>query len=257
MRASTLMIRQIGYVNRSFWRNPAAAFFTAIFPLMFLFIFNLLFGSETYDALGQETNLSNFFVPAIAAFSVITACYTNIAMSVVFLRDEGILKRLRGTPLPATSYLGARMLHACLIAVLLVVIVSLAGVVFYDVDVPDNTLLAFVVTLVVGAASFCALGLAMASFVPNAEAAPAVINGTIFPLLFISDVFTPSADAPEWLNRFADLFPIRHYAQAMLTAFNPYEKGSGFMWDDLAVVALWGVAGLLLALRFFSWEPKR
>jgi ABC-2 type transport system permease protein len=252
-----LAAQQVKYTNRSFWRNPASAFFTFAFPLMFLVIFNLIFGTEEIGPPGQEVSGSTFYVPAVAAFSVITACYTNIAIRMSFSRDAGVLKRVRGTPLPAWSFMVGQVAHATLIAILLVAIVVLAGQIFYDVEVPTTTMPAFLVTLAVGAASFSALGLAMVGFIPNADASPAVVNASILPLLFISDVFIPLDDAPAWLTRVADFFPIRHFAQSMLDAFNPFTEDSGFRWDDLGVLALWGVAGVVIALRFFTWEPRR
>jgi ABC-2 type transport system permease protein len=257
MSALALAFRQVRYENKAFWRNPPAAFFTFAFPLMFLFIFTVIFGNSEVTLLGRTTRASTFYVPAIAAFSVISACYTNVAMSVTFSRDEGILKRKRGTPLPGWSYLAGRVLHSCLVALLLVVIVSAAGVLFFGVDLPTQTMPAFVLTLIVGAAAFCSLGLALTAAIPNAHAAPAIVNGSILPLLFISDIFIPLEDAPGWLTTVADLFPIRHYAHAMLAAFNPFETGLGLKTTDLAIVALWGIAGLVLAISFFSWEPRK
>jgi ABC-2 type transport system permease protein len=243
-----LTLRQFRFENKSFWRNPASAFFTFVFPLMFLVIFNGL-------DLGPG---SQFFVPSIAAFSVITACYTNIAISVSFLRDEGVLKRLRGTPLPAWAFLLARVLHATFLAIVLVTIVTTAGALFYNVDVPTDTFVAFAVAVIVGAASFSALGLAITSVIPNADAAPPIVNFSILPLLFVSDIFIPTDSAPEWLQTFAKIFPVKHYADAMSAAFNPqFFGGSGWETTDLFVVALWGIGGLVLASRFFSWEPRR
>jgi ABC-2 type transport system permease protein len=166
MNDVALTLRQVRYVNKAFWRNPASAFFIFTFPLMFLVIFNGLFG-DTVNILEVEMSASQFYVPAIAAFSVITACYTNLAITVTFSRDLGILKRIRGTPLPSWSYVGARILHASMIAVLLVTIVVLAGTFFYDVDPPESTLPAFVLIVVVGAVAFSALGLALTSVIPN------------------------------------------------------------------------------------------
>ncbi len=247
MTAIRIAFRQFRYENKVFWRNPASAFFTFVFPLMFLFIFN-----------GLKIGPSEFFVPSIAAFSVITATYTNLAMTVTFLRDEGILKRLRGTPLPAWAFLLARVFHAVFIAFILVVLVSTAGVLLYDVQLPDDTLPQFIGSALIGAASFSALGLAFTALVPNADAAPPMVNFSILPLLFVSDVFLPSDRAPEWLQTVAGLFPIVHYAAANNAAFIPEFYGSdGWEGGDLLVVALWGVAGLLLAIRFFSWEPRR
>ena len=193
MTGARLLIRQLRYERLAFMRNPAAAFFTFFFPLIFLVIFNLIFGNEPIQLEGGETNTSTFYIPAIAAFSVINACYTGLAMSISFARDQGQLKRIAGTPLPKASYLGAKVLFMTVIGMLLVVVVTAFGLVFYSVDVPSSTLPAFLLSLVVGAAAFAALGLATTAFIPNSEAAPAVVNAIILPLLFISDVLHPAA----------------------------------------------------------------
>jgi ABC-2 type transport system permease protein len=251
---AALAIRQIRYENRAFWRNPAAAFFTFAFPLLFMVIFNVIF-TDTADAAGFRA--SDFFTPAIIAFSIITATYTNIAMRVTMDREAGILKRVRGTPLPAWLYLFARMAHAVLISVLLVAIVAAFGAIFYEVGFPWERVGELLLVLAVAAASFCALGLAMSALIPNADAAPAVVNATILPLLFISNVFIRLEDPPAWMDVIAGFFPVRPFADAMLAVYSPQMAGGGLEWQDLALVAAWGVAGLLFSLRFFSWEPRR
>jgi ABC-2 type transport system permease protein len=199
---------------------------------------------------------STYYVAAIGAFSIITATYTNLAIGVTFSRDDGVLKRIRGTPLPAWSYLSARILHAVLVSFLLVVIVAAFGWAFYDAEVPGRTLPALIATIVVGAASFSALGLALTSVIPNADAAPPIVNATILPLLFLSGIFIPLQDPNAWYVQVAKVFPVYHFAQAMLKAyFQP--TGSGFSGGHLLVIGAWGLAGVLLAVRFFSWEPRR
>jgi ABC-2 type transport system permease protein len=251
---AALALRQIRYENRAFWRNPAAAFFTFVFPLLFMVIFNVIFTDDT-DAAGFGA--SDFFTPAIIAFSVITATYTNIAMRVTMDRDEGILKRVRGTPLPAWLYLFGRMAHAVLIAVLLVAIVAAFGALLYDVRFPWDRVGQLLLVLAVAAASFCAMGLAVSAAIPNADAAPAVVNATILPLLFISNVFIRLENPPAWMDVLANIFPVRHFADAMLAVYSPQLAGTGLEWQDLAVIAAWGLAGLIISLRFFSWEPRR
>ena len=250
-----LTAREIRFANKIFWRNPPAVFFTFAFPLMFLAIFNL-FGDEGTPTRSDVAG-STFFVPAIVAFSLISACYTNIAITLCFLRDEGVLKRMRGTPLPAWVYMTGRIVHAMAIGLLLVAITVAAGALFYDVEVPTTTMPAFITTIVVGAGAFAALGLATTPAVPNAEASPAVVNGLILPLLFVSDVFFPLSDPPAWLDVVTNIFPVRHLSEALQVAFNPFTTGAGFSWDNLAVLALWGVAGAAIAARFFTWEPRR
>ncbi|HEX9375223.1 MAG TPA: ABC transporter permease [Actinomycetota bacterium] len=257
-----LTLRQVGYTNRAFWRNPASAFFTFAFPLMFLVIFTAIFGGTTsLPFLGQkEIPTSNYYIPAIATFSIITATYTNLAMSMTFARDAGILKRVRGTPMAPWSYMTARILHAILMSLLLTVIVVVFGVAFYNADLPTKTLPAFALTVIVGSASFAALGLAVTAIVPNADAAPAVVNATILPLQFLSGVFVSLQNDHAWFVQVAKLFPVYHFVQPMLHAyFGPQIDPStnGFRGWDLLILAGWGLAGAVLASRFFRWEPKR
>ncbi|MYH41773.1 MAG: ABC transporter permease [Chloroflexi bacterium] len=257
MRAVPLLLRQVRYENRSFWRNPPAAFFTIVFPLMFLVIFNLVFSDRTVEVPGGEAGISTFYVPGIIALSVIGACYTNVAMGLSFSRDQGLLKRVRATPLPTWALLGGKIAHAVVIGILLVAVVSAAGTALYDVAFPTRTLPAFALTLVIGSATFSALGLAVTSAIPNADAAPAIVNASILPLLFISDVFIPLDDAPAWLTAFSDLFPVRHFSLALQASFNPFEQGTGFEAQRLAVMAAWMVVSILIAIRFFRWESRR
>jgi len=255
MSTPALAISQVRYVNKSFWRNPASAFFTFAFPLMFLVIFTELLGHGTVHLGGRTVQQSTYYVGAMAAFAVITACYNNIAIAVTAQRDAGVLKRTNGTPLRSSVYLGARILHATLIAVLLVAITVTFGRAFYGADIPTGmTLLRFIVVLVVGSASFCALGLAITAAIPNADASPAIVNATILPLLFLSGIFIPLGDnAPAWILWIARIFPVRHFADAMQAGF----LGTAFHWSDLIIVAAWGLGGMLAAARYFSWEPRR
>jgi ABC-2 type transport system permease protein len=275
---TALALRQVRFTNKAFWRNPASAFFTFAFPLMFLVIFTSLLGNDSTTFGNATITNATYYVFAMAAFGVITACYTNIAMSVSFQRDAGVLKRTRGTPLPAWAYLFGRVVHAMLVAALLVIITLVFGKIFYDSALPTGRPLAeFVVKFVVGALTFSALGLAMTSIVPNADAAPPIVNASILPLLFLSGVFIPLGDdAPAWVRTVGAVFPVKHFIDAMRASYlgnlriisksclpvAPPSCLSGspafhFHWIDLVVIAAWGLAGLLLASRFFSWEPRR
>ena len=250
-----LTLEQVRYTNKAFWRNPASAFFTFAFPLMFLVIFTSLLGNDTVVLGGMMVKQSTYYVAAMAAFSVITACYTNIAIAVTFQRDQGILKRVRGTPLPAWAYIAGRVIHAVAVGILLVVICAAFGKVFYSAGLPSgSTLLKFVVMLVVGSSTFAALGLALTAVIPNADASPAVVNASILPLLFLSGIFIPLGDsAPTWMTWVARIFPVKHFADGMGAGF----IGLPFKWSDVLIVGAWGLAGLFLAARFFSWEPRR
>jgi ABC-2 type transport system permease protein len=257
MKTLALALKQARYADRSFWRNPAAAFFTFIFPLMFLVIFNLVFGHNKIDVPGGQVDTSTFYVPAILALSVINACYTGLSQLVANARDEGLLKRLRGTPMPPASYLAGRILHSVWLTFLLVILVVGAGGLFYDVHFPSDKLPALVLALIFGASAFCSLGLAVTGLIPNADAAPAVINATILPLLFISNVFIPTENSPHWLTDVASVFPIVHLADALHDVFSPFTTGSGIEVKHLAVLGAWCAIGIVASLRTFSWEPRK
>ena len=144
---------------------------------------------------------------------------------------------------------------AVVIAVVGVLIMLGLGVVAYDLEVEAGKVPAAVVTFVVGVAAFAALGMAVAGLVPSASSAPAVANATILPLAFISNVFIPIEDPPAWLATVGDIFPLKPFAASFQDAFNPLVEAPAFDWGALARVAAWGVAGLVVALTSFRWEP--
>ena len=258
MTGVRLALRQLRYENRALWRNSASAFFTFVFPLMFLVIFTLVFGNDDFTGPdGATTTAATFYVGAIVAFSIVNACYTTLAMNVAISRDRGQLKRIRGTPLPAWAFLAGKIGISVLVAVLLVAIVIAFGWIFYDVEMPVSTLPGLLLALLVGSASFAALGLAITGFIANEDAAPAVVNASILPLLFISDVFLPLDSAPAWLETVANIFPVRHLASSMHAAFNPFTEGTAIDVVDLLVMLAWGAFGVLIATRYFRWEPRR
>ena len=260
VRPSTLSMlwRQTRYQNLIFFRNPTAAFFTLFFPLMIFVVFSLIFGNEDIDYLG--VTVAQYYAPAMAVFAAVSATYTNLAVTTAYQRDEGILKRIKGTPLPATVYMGGKIISATMIAVISVVIMMSIGVIFYGVQVYARTFAAASLTFLVGVGCFAALGLMIAALVSTGEAATAVTNATLLPLAFFSGVFiVPSEDAPAWLDTVANIFPLKHFVEPFVAAFNPQTTGAQFHWDSLAYMALWGIVGIVIAVRFFSWEadPER
>ncbi len=251
-----LTASQVRYQNRIFWRTPIAAVFTLAFPLLFLVLFNLLFEGTIHITGRAPLTVVQFYAPSLAVFAAASATYTNLAVGTAIARDEGILKRFRGTPLPSWSYLAGRVGSATWIAALAVVVMLGIGVTVYGLEVRAATLPAAAVTFVVGVACFASLGVAVAGIAKSGDAAPALANFTILPLAFISDVFIPLEAPPQWLATVADVFPLKHFARAFQDAFSPATVGAGFRWGSLAVMAVWTAVGLVVAARTFGWEPR-
>jgi ABC-2 type transport system permease protein len=250
-----LVLRQIRYQILMFWRVPIALFFTLLLPLIMLVLFNALFGDGEVTVDGNTWPTRQFYTGGLAAFTAVSATYTNLANMVPIRREEGVLKRWRGTPLPTWVYLTGMIGAAVVIAVVGVVIMLGLGVVAYDLEVEAAKVPAAVVTFVVGVAAFAALGMAVAGLVPSASSASAVANATILPLAFISNVFIPIEDPPKWLATVGDIFPLKPFASSFQDAFNPLVGAPAFDWGALARVAAWGIAGLVVALTSFRWEP--
>lgn len=244
-----LLWHQIRYEQLSFWRNPQAAFFTFIFPILIILIFGAVFNDDSGDSFYNGLTSMQYYIPTIAALSVLSACYSQLAISLAVRRQNGILKRVRATPLPAWTYFAGLVAHCIVVSVVEVAIIIGVGK-MYGVPWPTHWT-AIIVTLVLGAAAFCALGVAVASLVRNAEAAPAVVQAILFPLVFISGTYFPIHSGV--LNNIAGIFPVRPFNEALI---GPFSRHSGFDWDHLAVLLVWGVAGAIIAVRRFRWDPR-
>jgi ABC-2 type transport system permease protein len=255
MSAMALVLHQFRYDQKTFWRNPASVFFTALLPLIFLLIFATIFGNDTLEGLGG-VKTTTYYVPAIITLAVVSATTQSLAISLTVDRENGLLKRTRGTPLPSWVFIAGRVGNAIVVSILSLALLSGIGWIVYDVEIPWDRLPAVFVTLAVGAISFCCLGFALTAAIPNEDAAAPISNAALLPLYFLSGVFIPEDEIPEGVLKFADLFPIRHFFEAFFTAWNPATSGPGFEWGHLAVVAGWGAFGLLIAVRTFRWEPR-
>jgi ABC-2 type transport system permease protein len=254
---ATMALHLFRYDLRAFFRNRQARFFTLALPVLFLVIFASIFGGShrTVSVAGGQIDTSVYYVPGIIALGIIAAAFVNLVVTVTAQRETGVLKRRRATPVPAVAVITGRALTAVVVALAITSVLLVIGWVAYGAQVPARTAPALTVTVVVGALAFCCLGYALASVIRNEDAAQPVTQAVMLPLYFISGVFVAVTVLPSWLVNVADLFPVRHLAAALLVAYNPHTSGSGFAAGDLLVVAAWGVAGLLVAVRRFSWLP--
>jgi len=245
--ALTLGWRQYRLERRMFWRNPSAAFFNFLLPLLFL-------GGGGAILAGNQHEL-NRLIPAIAAMSVMSTTFTALAYNIVFLRERGVLKRIRGTPLPTGSYFGGVAANAVTNTALQIAIVVLAGKLIFGIGWPRDwpELIVFVL---VGVVCLTALGVAFAHAIPNFESTAAYVNAVFLPVVFISFYVFDSKSAPGFLRQIAEALPLKPLIDGLYGAIVT-GSGLGSHLDALAVIALWGVFGLFFAVRGFSWEQSR
>jgi ABC-2 type transport system permease protein len=249
-----LVAHQFRFDQKVFWRNPASVFFTVAFPIILLLIFATVFGDEIVDVAGGIKTTA-YYVPAIITLSVISATMQSLAMSLVIAREEGRLKRGRATPMPPWVFIAGRIGNSIVVALLMLALIAAIGDLLYGVAIPWDRLPAILVTLTIGAAAFCCLGIALTAAIPSQDAAAPIVNALLLPLYFLSGVFIPDSQLPSGVVHFADAFPVRHFFEAFFNAYLP--AGSGLEWGNLAGVVAWGIAALLLAVRFFRWTPRR
>ena len=233
--------------RRMFWRNPSAAFFNFVLPLLFLFLIGAIVS-------GDQGQL-DVIVPGIAGMSVLSTTFSALAMNLVFLREQGVLKRMRGTPLPSGAYLGALAAHAVTNAAIQVTIVVVAGRVFFGTGWPKNYV-ELVVFVAAGVACLAALGVAYSHVIPNFDSAPAFVNVVFLPVIFVSGVFFDAANAPAFLREIGRALPLTHVIDGLkgaLVTGTSLADNAG----SLGVIALWGLVGAVFAVRGFSWEARR
>jgi ABC-2 type transport system permease protein len=237
-------------------RSSRAAFFTFVFPLLLLVLLNATSGDGRISVPGGKIDFAQYFTPSIAIYALTVACYATPILALATARELGLLKRVRGTPLSPWVYLGAWLVAAILTGLAAVVLMFVVAVPAFGVELYPRLLPAAIVTALLGASALAAIGLAVASFVPRAEAAPAVANLTLFPLSFLSGVFFPIHGAPDWVVRIAHIFPLSHIVEAFTACFNPHTQGSGFAPRDLVFIAAWGGVAMIVAARRFRWETE-
>lgn len=240
-----------GHAVRAFLRNPIAAFFTLAFPLGFLIIVSAIVGGQTT---GSGVPVTQYLVAPFAVFGVCQASFTLLAVDTAGLRESGVLLRLRATPVPAWTVLGARIGASLVASGLAVVLLAAVGALAYDVQIVWRKLPALLVTLLLGIVCCAALGLALATLTRTVLAAQALAQGLLIPLAFISDVFIVGADLPTWLDVTGSILPLKHFARATAETFEP-AGGYGFSPGHLAILAAWAVAGALVAMLRFQWGP--
>jgi ABC-2 type transport system permease protein len=239
--------RQYRLERTMFWRNPSAAFFNFLLPLLFLALFGAIFAE-------QEANLQ-VIVPGIAGMAVMSTTFSALAMNLTYLRESGVLKRIHGTPLPTSAYLAGIVGSAVTNTALQVGLITVAGAVLFGLDWPHDWI-ALVVFVALGVVCFASLGVALSHAIPNFDSAPAYVNAVFLPMIFISGVFYDADYAPPFLRGIAEALPLKHLIDGLSGAMVTGQGLAENVWA-LVALAVWSVVGCVLAVRGFSWEARR
>lgn len=237
-----------------FIRNPAATFFTAILPIIFLVLFTALFGNQEMD---NGVRVATLYVPGILALAIISATAVNVAFAMTTRRERGVLKRVRGTPMPPPVFVAAQAIAGFTISLVMTVLIIVIGRVVFDVSLIVDGIPTLLITLLIGATSFSVIGLAITTIIPSEEAAPAVTNAIMLPLYFISDVFIAGDQVPGWIQAIANIFPVRHLSHALQESFDPTVTATPWPVDHWLVIGAWGAVATVVTLTRFEWTPRR
>jgi ABC-2 type transport system permease protein len=244
---AVLAWRQYRLERRLFWRNPSAAFFNFLLPLLFLAFFGAAFHSNHKELI--------IIVPGIAAMSVMSTTFTALAYNMTFLREQGVLKRIRGTPMPGISYLLGLAGNAVTNTALQIVIITIAGKAFFGTGWPREWV-ELIVFVIVGVVCFASLGVAFSHVIPNFDSAPAYVNAVFFPVVAVSGVFFDTAHSPAFMKGIAQALPLYHLIAGLSGAM---VKGTTLSANvsALGVIAAWAALGTIFAVRGFSWDQRR
>jgi ABC-2 type transport system permease protein len=248
----TLLAHEIRFDLLALWRNPRARVMTLAFPLILLVILVGISKGGTTTVGGDDVSLRRFFVGGIMAMSLLTACYGSLVINVVSQREYGIYKRRRATPVPAWIVVAGQALTTTVMALATSTALLLAARVLYGIGIPAQGIAVAAVAAVAGALAFSALAFAVASVVPNVDAAQPAVQLTMLPLYFVSGIWFSTDDLPEGLRKVAELLPVEPLAHAVHVAFLSGTLDGG----DLLTLAVWAVLGVVVAARRFSWLPR-
>jgi ABC-2 type transport system permease protein len=247
--ARRLFVHQLRSEQLVFWRSREAAFFIFLFPLLLFLLLGSVYTKKIYGVPAPEALLAG-----LVGYGCANTAFAGLAIQLVIRREDGILKRLRSTPLPPATYVSSLLVSTLVIFALQTVVLFLLGRALYSTPFPSD-LGSFVAAVVIGAAVFATLGTAIASVIRSKEGSSAVVNFILLPMAFLTGSFGPTRHYPAFLRAIGDVLPLKYFINLVNAV---YLHGHGF-WtqpDALAVLAAWGVAGLVFTLFKFRWEPS-
>ena len=245
----TVLAHQLAFEQRIFWRSREAAVFIFIFPILLYSLLASVYADEIDGVPSADLLLAGLF-----GYGAANTAFAGLAIILVGRREAGVLKRLRATPLPPTTYLGAVLLSTLVVFALEAVALLVIGMLVFGASAPANAA-GFAGAIVLGVACFAGLGVGAASLIRSAEGVSAVVNVIVLPMAFLSGAFGPRNEYPAFLQAIADVLPLTYFLEIV---DDVYLDGESLFADpsSLAIVAAWGAAGVAVALRWFGWVPR-
>jgi ABC-2 type transport system permease protein len=245
-----LFVHELRAQQRLFWRSRELAFFTFMLPIILFFLLGSVYGEDRVEGVRG----ADYLLAGMLGYGCISTSFAGLAIMLVIRREQGILKRLRATPLPPATYLGAVLTSIVLVFALETVLMIAIGRIAFDTALPERPV-SLAAALLLGAVSFAALGVGLSSVIRSAEGASAVVNAIYLPVSFISGAFFSPASFPAFLEAIAEVLPLVYFIELVRDVMLHGDR----IWDEptaVAVIAAWGAAGLVVSVRSFRWEPR-
>jgi ABC-2 type transport system permease protein len=248
----TLFLHEVRTEQLLFWRNREAAFFTFLLPVIFFLVFGSIYGNSTITK--EHIRGASFLEAGMIGYGVASTAFAGLAITMVIRRETGVLKRIRSTPLPPTTYLIAVLSSTFIVFLIQTGLIIAIGRLLFSVAVPDR-LLSLLAALVVGAVAFAAMGLGLTIVVRSAEGSSAVVNFVYLPMAIIAGTFFSPKEYPGFLRSVAEVLPLTYFTKLTRNVVVRNEP-IWSQWGSLGVLLLWGMVGLVAAIRGFRWEPR-
>jgi ABC-2 type transport system permease protein len=235
--------------QRVFWRSREASLFIFLFPLLLFALLGSVYSGKIYGVPASRALLAG-----LIGYGCANTAFAGLAIQLVIRRESGLLKRLRSTPLPASTYIVALLVSTLIIFVMQTIALFALGKLAYGTPLPSRVG-SLALAIVLGAGSFAAMGVATASLIRSAEGSSAVVNFILLPMAFLSGSFGPTRHYPAFLRAIGDVLPLKYFIEIVNAV---YLRGHG-LWTQpgaIAVLSVWGATGLVVAALKFRWEPR-
>jgi ABC-2 type transport system permease protein len=247
-----LFMHEVRTEQLLFWRNREAAFFTFLLPIIFFLVFGSIYGNSTITK--EHIRAAPFLEAGMIGYGVASTAFAGLAITMVIRRESAVLKRIRATPLPPSTYLLAVLVSTFIVFLIEASLIIAIGRLAFSVALPDRPL-SLLAALALGTLAFAAMGLGLTGYIRSAEGSSAVVNFIYLPMAIISGTFFTPKEYPSFLRAIADVLPLTYFTEVMRNVIVRHHH----LWQEsgaMAIVLLWGVIGLVAAVRGFRWEPR-